>query len=116
MTTLVLSEDRTLTLPEDICAQLNLKPGDPFTVTVADGSVTVSSILECYTPERIASFHLNNAVTKEEFDWAIEEVKSMGLDPAAIPFTDLTDRDRLPSDREYDQRRQILEPIARRAS
>jgi hypothetical protein len=44
--------------------------------------------MEIYTPERIAEFLLNNAVTKEDYDSACTEVRALGLDPAKTPYTD----------------------------
>jgi hypothetical protein len=41
--------------------------------------------LYIYTPERKAEFLLDNAVTGEDYAWAVEEVKGLGLDPALIP-------------------------------
>ena len=41
--------------------------------------------LELYTPERKAEFILSNAVDEEDYERAITEVRSMGLDPEAIP-------------------------------
>lgn len=41
--------------------------------------------VEIYTPERKAQFLLNNAVTAEDYPWAVEEVKKLGLDPENIP-------------------------------
>lgn len=40
--------------------------------------------LESYTPERKAEFLLSNAVDGEDYARAEEEVRKMGLDPAAI--------------------------------
>jgi len=40
--------------------------------------------LERYTPERKAEFLLNNAVTPEDYAWALEEVKKIGIDPETI--------------------------------
>jgi bifunctional DNA-binding transcriptional regulator/antitoxin component of YhaV-PrlF toxin-antitoxin module len=40
---------------------------------------------EIYTPERIAEFLLNNAVSERDYHFAIEEVKRMGIDPATVP-------------------------------
>ena len=40
--------------------------------------------LEMYTPERKAEFLLNNAITQEDYSWAIKEVEKMGLDPKKI--------------------------------
>lgn len=41
--------------------------------------------VEVYTPERKAEFLLNSAVTPEDYAWALEEVRKLGLDPASIP-------------------------------
>ena len=40
--------------------------------------------LEIYTPERKAEFLLNNAVTLEDYAWAVREVRKMGLNPENI--------------------------------
>ena len=41
--------------------------------------------LERYSPERKAEFLLNNAVTREDYAWALKEVKKLGIDPKTIP-------------------------------
>ena len=41
--------------------------------------------LERYTPERKAEFLLNNAVTPQDYAWALQEVKKLGMDPKTIP-------------------------------
>jgi hypothetical protein len=41
--------------------------------------------LESYTPKRRAEFLLSNAVDEEDYARAEEEVRKMGLVPAAIP-------------------------------
>ena len=40
--------------------------------------------IERYTPERKAEFLLNNAVTPEDYAWALEEVEKLGIDPKTI--------------------------------
>ena len=40
--------------------------------------------IEIYTPERKAEFLLNNAVTPEDYAWAVREVRKMGLNPESI--------------------------------
>ena len=42
---------------------------------------------EMYTPERIAEFLLNCAVSQEEYQTAVQEVIAMGIGPATIPHT-----------------------------
>ncbi len=41
--------------------------------------------LERYTPERKAEFLLNNAVTPKDYQWALKEIKKLGIDPKTIP-------------------------------
>jgi AbrB family looped-hinge helix DNA binding protein len=41
--------------------------------------------IEVYTAERKAEFLLNNTVTKEDYEWAVREVRKMGIDPETIP-------------------------------
>jgi AbrB family looped-hinge helix DNA binding protein len=41
--------------------------------------------LERYSPERKAEFLLNNAVTREDYAWALKEVEKLGIDPKTIP-------------------------------
>ncbi|HAU30877.1 MAG TPA: AbrB family transcriptional regulator [Desulfotomaculum sp.] len=45
----------------------------------------VALSVEIYTPERKAQFLLNNALTAEDYAWALSEVKKLGLDPENIP-------------------------------
>ena len=40
--------------------------------------------IEIYTPERKAEFLLHNAVTPEDYAWAVREVRKMGLNPENI--------------------------------
>jgi len=96
-----LGKDRTLTLPEELYVQLRMEEGDPFLVSVDDGTMTITSLIEIWSDERKAGFLLNNSCSKEEFDRAVEEIKAMGIDPAKIPFTDLQDREKLRTDAEW---------------
>ena len=41
--------------------------------------------VEIYSPERKAEFLLNNAITREDYEWAVKEVRKLGLDPETIP-------------------------------
>jgi AbrB family looped-hinge helix DNA binding protein len=41
--------------------------------------------VEIYTPERKAEFLLNNTITREDYEWAVKEVRKLGLDPETIP-------------------------------
>jgi hypothetical protein len=41
--------------------------------------------IEDYTPERMAEFLLNNAVTPEDYATALAELRKLGIDPATVP-------------------------------
>ena len=41
--------------------------------------------VETYTPERMAEFALNNAITAEEYDDALADAQAAGLDLNSIP-------------------------------
>ena len=41
--------------------------------------------VEVWSTQRKAAFLLENAVGREDYDWAREEVRRMGLDPDQIP-------------------------------
>jgi AbrB family looped-hinge helix DNA binding protein len=43
--------------------------------------------VETYSPERVAEFLLSNAVDEKDYANAVARVRSMGLDPEAIPHT-----------------------------
>ncbi|MDO8587678.1 MAG: AbrB/MazE/SpoVT family DNA-binding domain-containing protein [Armatimonadota bacterium] len=43
--------------------------------------------VEIYSPERVAEFLLSNAMDPDDYANAVARVKSMGLDPEAIPHT-----------------------------
>ncbi|MGH9320677.1 MAG: AbrB/MazE/SpoVT family DNA-binding domain-containing protein [Vicinamibacteria bacterium] len=54
----------------------------------ADGVLirpAVTVPIEVWTPERKASFLLENAVDLADYEWARREVRRMGLDPDRIP-------------------------------
>lgn len=41
--------------------------------------------IEIYTLERKAEFLLNNVTNKVDYEWAVKEVRKMGIDPKTIP-------------------------------
>jgi len=41
--------------------------------------------LEIYTPERKAEFLLNSAITLQDYEWAVQEARKLGVDPESIP-------------------------------
>jgi hypothetical protein len=55
---------------------------------VADGILIRPAVVlpvEVYTPERKAQFLLSNSVDARDYERAVREVRSMGLDPDIIP-------------------------------
>lgn len=65
-------EEGTLLIAEPLPEGILLRPALALSV-------------ERYTPEQKASFLLNNAVNAEDYAWAVEEVKKLGLNPENIP-------------------------------
>lgn len=43
--------------------------------------------IETYSPKRVAEFLLSNAVDADDYANAVEQVKSIGLEPDSIPHT-----------------------------
>ena len=41
--------------------------------------------IEVYSRERKAEFLLSNAVSADDYAWAVEQVKALGLDPETVP-------------------------------
>lgn len=52
-----------------------------------DDLQAAEQLMETYTPERIAEFLLNNAVSERDYARAVEEVRKLGLDPKDIPHS-----------------------------
>ena len=55
-------------------------------------SVQEAAPVEIYTPDRKAEFLLNNAVDAEDYRCAVREVRSLGIDPEAVPHANLLTR------------------------
>ena len=84
MTTIKLGADGTLKVPEETYRRLRMEPGDPFSISVEEGTLTISSLIEIYTPERQAEFLLNNSLSPEEYRRNSREVLNLGVDPLGI--------------------------------
>jgi len=67
-------EEGTLVIAEERTDGILLRPA-------------VALPVETYSPERVAEFLLSNAVDAREYVKAVAKVRSMGLDPEAIPHT-----------------------------
>ncbi len=84
MQTIKLGPGYTLTIPEEIRVQLRMEVGDPFALIVEDGGIRIESLLESYTPERIAEFLLNNSCNEQDYRENLSEVLKLGVDPLNI--------------------------------
>ena len=79
----------TIVIPASLRRKYGLEEGEIVLIEERPEGVLLRPAatvpVEIYTPERKAEFLLNNAVTPEDYAWAVREVKSMGLDPQKIP-------------------------------
>lgn len=79
----------TLVIPAEARRHYGLDEGEMLVMEERADGLLLKPVrayeTEVYTPERSAEFMLNNAVTAAEYDDALAEVRSMGLDPSAIP-------------------------------
>ncbi|MBI5230852.1 MAG: AbrB/MazE/SpoVT family DNA-binding domain-containing protein [Coriobacteriales bacterium] len=79
----------TLVLPADIRRRYGLEEGDLLVMEETAAGLMLRPAeprsVEVYTPERIAEFLLNNAVTAEEYDAAVARARELGVDPADVP-------------------------------
>ena len=76
-------------IPARLRRQYGLDEGTLVIVDAREDGVlirpAVAIPVETYSPERKAQFLLSNAVDGEDYAWACAQVRSMGLDPGAIP-------------------------------
>jgi hypothetical protein len=83
--------------------------GDEVVMEERDGGLFLRFIPEMCTQEEIVGYLLNNAITKESYDEACEEVRKMGFDPARVPYTDSPGvRETLPTSAEFTARMDAL--------
>lgn len=108
MTTIKMGQRGTLVLPVKFRRQLGIEDGSILIAEAKDGEIrirpAVAVEVEVYTPERRAELLLNNAMTREEWDAIAADVRSWGLDPQNIPYVDSDQREKLPTNRELDER------------
>ena len=78
-----------IVLPAKLRRQFGMEEGAMIIAeALADGILLRPAAVvpvEIYSDARRAEFLLNNAVGPDEYGWALEEVRRMGLDPDAIP-------------------------------
>jgi AbrB family looped-hinge helix DNA binding protein len=79
----------TVVLPARLRRQFGMEEGAMIIAeATADGILLRPAAVvpvEIYSDARRAEFLLNNAIGPDEYAWAVEEVRRMGLDPDAIP-------------------------------
>lgn len=87
--TIKIGRRGTVVLPAALRKEYKMEEGSLLIVEpVSDGILLRPALalsVERYTPEQKAQFLLNNAVNAEDYAWAMEEVKKLGLDPENIP-------------------------------
>ena len=79
----------TVVIPAKLRRQYGIEEGS-LVITEAhpDGVLirpAVALPVESYTDERKAEFLLANAVDEQDYAWAVEEVRKLGLDPNKVP-------------------------------
>ncbi len=79
----------TIVIPAALRRKYGLEEGSLVVAEAQEEGVllrpAVTLPLERYSPERKAEFLLNNAVTREDYAWALKEVKKLGIDPKTVP-------------------------------
>jgi AbrB family looped-hinge helix DNA binding protein len=79
----------TVVLPAALRRQFGMEEGAMLIAEAVDEGILLRPAVvlpvERYTAARKAEFLLNNAVGAEEYAWAVQEVRRMGLDPDQIP-------------------------------
>jgi AbrB family looped-hinge helix DNA binding protein len=79
----------TVVIPASLRRRYGIEEGSMVIAeAVPDGILIRPAVVlpvEVYTPERKAQFLLSNSVDARDYDQAVREVRSMGLDPDLIP-------------------------------
>ena len=84
-----LGKRGTIVVPASLRKRYGLEEGSLVIMEDSSDGILIRPAIavpiEHYGPSRKAEFLLSNAVDAEDYARAIEEVRSMGLDPATIP-------------------------------
>lgn len=86
--TISIGRDGALTIPLAMRRRLGLGEGTRVLIEETREGLMIRPALpepETYTPERKAEFLLNNAIGADDYQAARTAVRSLGLDPDAIP-------------------------------
>jgi AbrB family looped-hinge helix DNA binding protein len=86
--TIKVGKRGTVVIPAALRQQYNIDEGTLLMAESRDEGILLRPAavfpVEIYTPERKAQFLLNTAVTPEDYAWAAEEVRKLGLDPDQV--------------------------------
>ena len=79
----------TVVIPAKLRREYGIEEGS-FVITEAreDGVLVRPAValpVETYSDQRTAEFLLTNAVDEQDYAWAREEVRKLGLDPDHVP-------------------------------
>jgi AbrB family looped-hinge helix DNA binding protein len=83
----------TVVIPAGIRRQYGFEEGSLLVAESREEGVllrpAVTLPVERYSRERKAEFLLNNAITPEDYAWAVKETEKLGVDPRKIPHKKL---------------------------
>lgn len=79
----------TVVIPAPLRRRFGVEEGTLVVAEAMDDGILIRPAMavpvEMYTPQRKAEFLLSNAIDTEDYAWAVEEVRRMGLDPEDVP-------------------------------
>ncbi len=79
----------TVVIPAGLRRKYGMKEGSILIAESRSEGVLLRPVvtlpLEIYSPERKAEFLLNSSVTLEDYEWATQEARKLGVDPESIP-------------------------------
>jgi AbrB family looped-hinge helix DNA binding protein len=79
----------TVVIPAPLRRRFGIEEGSLVVAEATEDGILIRPAIavpvEVYTPQRKAEFLLSNAMDAEDYAWAVEEVRRMGLDPEAVP-------------------------------
>ena len=87
--TIKIGRRGTVVIPARIRRSYRLEEGSLVIAEARPEGVLLRPVVtlpvEIYSAERKAEFLLNNAITPDDYDSVLKEVRGMGLDPETIP-------------------------------
>jgi AbrB family looped-hinge helix DNA binding protein len=79
----------TLVIPAPLRRRFGIEEGSLVVAEATEEGIiirpAVAAPVEVYTSRRKAEFFLWNAVDTDDYAWAVEEVRGMGLYPETVP-------------------------------